>query len=187
MPYAHTWISDDRIDSVATPALAHAVATYVSETNKTANTWSRVTDAQLTYTPHPKSNTLRQIFAHQILSERRFFAEFLGLDEPPADQLLPPGHTAATAPCAAYLSRYVDYATARLPALARAPEAWWLDPTTFFSVPRQRAWVFWRRVLHTAHHRTQVLMYLRLAGDLVPATYGPSGDETWDGADPTLA
>ncbi len=30
-------------------------------------------------------------------------------------------------------------------------------------------------------------MYLRLAGDKVPATYGPSGDETWDGADPTLA
>ena len=51
---------------------------------------------------------------------------------------------------------------------------------------RQRVWVFWRQVLHTCHHRTQVQSWLRLAGaPLVPAIYGPSGDVTWDEADPT--
>jgi len=46
--------------------------------------------------------------------------------------------------------------------------------------------VFWRRVLHTCHHRTQVQTWLRLTGhEPVPAIYGPSGDVTWDGADPT--
>jgi hypothetical protein len=48
--------------------------------------------------------------------------------------------------------------------------------------------VFWRRVLHTCHHRTQVQTWLRLAGhEPVPAIYGPSGDVTWDGADPTYS
>ena len=47
--------------------------------------------------------------------------------------------------------------------------------------------MFWRRVLHTCHHRTQVQAWLRLAGRHVPAIYGPSGDVTWDEADPTYS
>jgi hypothetical protein len=52
-------------------------------------------------------------------------------------------------------------------------------------VRRQRIWVFWRRVLHTAHHRAQVGVTLRLLEDLVPPTYGPTADVSWSGADPT--
>ena len=55
----------------------------------------------------------------------------------------------------------------------------------FFDVRRQRIWVFWRRVLHTAHHRAQVGVALRLLEDRVPPTYGPTADVTWTGADPT--
>lgn len=50
----------------------------------------------------------------------------------------------------------------------------------------ERVWIFWRRVLHTAHHRTQLTVYLRLLGRPVPATYGPTADVTWTGADPTV-
>jgi SAM-dependent methyltransferase len=64
--------------------------------------------------------------------------------------------------------------------------AWWLEQRPFFGgLQRERTWVFWRRVLHTCHHRTQVQTWLRLAGQHVPAIYGPSGDVTWDEADPT--
>ncbi len=52
---------------------------------------------------------------------------------------------------------------------------------------RQRIWTFWRRVLHTCHRRTQVQTWLRLVGQHVPAIYGPSGDVTWDEADPTYS
>src|SRR5690606_22469792 len=48
-----------------------------------------------------------------------------------------------------------------------------------------RIWVFWRRVLHTAHHRAQVGVCLRLLEDRVPPTYGPTADVTWATADPT--
>jgi hypothetical protein len=52
----------------------------------------------------------------------------------------------------------------------------------------ERVWAFWRRVYHTCHHHTQIQEWLRLAGvTLVPAIYGPSGDVTWDEADPTYS
>jgi len=55
-----------------------------------------------------------------------------------------------------------------------------------FDVERQRIGIFWRRVLHSAHHRTQLTVYLRLLGKPVVSTYGPTADITWKGADPTL-
>ena len=58
----------------------------------------------------------------------------------------------------------------------------------FGGLRRQRIWTFWRRVLHTCHHRTQVQTWLRLAGhEPVPAIYGPSGDVKWAEADPTYS
>jgi hypothetical protein len=51
----------------------------------------------------------------------------------------------------------------------------------------ERIWVFWRRVLHTWHHRTQVQTWLCLAGQHVPPIYGPSGDVKRDEADPTYS
>ena len=32
---------------------------------------------------------------------------------------------------------------------------------------------------HSIHHRGQLSAYLRAMGSLVPAIYGPSGDEMW--------
>jgi uncharacterized damage-inducible protein DinB len=79
----------------------------------------------------------------------------------------------------------VHLARARLPTLATATESWWLEQVPFFDVQRERIWVFWRRVLHTAHHRTQLSVYLRLLNRQVHPTYGPTADVTWQGADPT--
>jgi len=76
----------------------------------------------------------------------------------------------------------------RLPQLAAGTTSWWLEQRPFFGgLQRERIWVFWRRVLHTCHHRTQVQSWLRLAGQHVPAIYGPSGDVHWDEADPTYS
>ena len=54
---------------------------------------------------------MRQILAHQILSERRFFAEFVGLAEPPVETLLPPGDAPSVG---AYVERLVALGRARL-------------------------------------------------------------------------
>lgn len=180
MDYDRTYLED------ALPAsrrlFQHLVDTYLSETNKTAAVWSELKDEQLEFRPHARSGSIREILAHQILSERRFFAEFIGLTEPPTASLLPPGDRPGVE---AYCQRYLALARARLPQLAGGDEQFWLAPVPFFDVTRERIWVFWRRVLHTAHHRAQVGVCLRLLEDRVPATYGPSADVSWKGADPT--
>ena len=184
MRYDWTAIPDAEVPASADPVFAHLVATYASETNKTASMWRAVPDDLLEFRPHPKANTVRAILAHQLLSERRFFGQFVGTAEVPADRVLPPGDAPVVGE---YVARYVDLARPRLAQVAAGSREWWLAETPFFGgLMRQRVWTFWRRVLHTAHHRTQVQSWLRLGGaPLVPAIYGPSGDVSWDGADPT--
>jgi uncharacterized damage-inducible protein DinB len=131
---------------------------------------------------HPRSSSIRQIMVHQILSERRFFAEFLGFSEAEPETLLPAGEAP---PPQAYVDRLIQQSRLRLRPLAEADEPFWLTEVPFFDATRQRIWVFWRRVLHTAHHRAQVGDCLRLLEAPVPATYGPTADVTWTGADPT--
>src|SRR5919107_2074320 len=182
MQYARVFIGEREIPRARLPLLQHIVDTYASETNKLGAVWSELGDSQLDFRPHGRSSSIRQILVHQILSERRFFGEFIGLSEPAPETLLPEG---AAPPASAYLDRLIILARARLPALAAADEKFWLTEVHFFDVRRQRIWVFWRRVLHTAHHRAQVGLCLRLLEDPVPPTYGPTADVSWSGADPT--
>ncbi len=181
MDYPREYLSAAELPGVADPLFRHLVETYVSETNKTAALWSGLQQDQLGFRPHARSSTIGEILKHQLLSERRFFAEFIGLAEPPAAEVLPPGEPVV----AAYVERYGALARARLAPLARGDAAFWLAPVPFFDVQRERIWVFWRRVLHTAHHRAQVGLCLRLLEERVPPTYGPTADVTWAGADPT--
>jgi hypothetical protein len=148
--------------------------------------WRAVPDDLLNFKPHEKTNTIRTVMFHQLLSERRFFAQFVGTEEPPVEQLLPPGDRP---PVSAYIDKYIGLAKGRLPQLAAGTTSWWLQQRPFFGgLQRERIWVFWRRVLHTCHNRTQVQTWLRLAGhELVPAIYGPSGDVKWDEANPTYS
>ena len=186
MRYDWVAIPDADVPAAADPLFRHVVETYASETNKTASMWKAVPDALLDFRPHPRCNTVRGILAHQLLSERRFFAQFVGTAEPPADRLLPAGDAP---PASAYVDQYVWLARLRLPQLAAAPAEWWTGEMPFFGgLRRQRIWTFWRRVLHTCHHRTQVQAWLRLGGaGFVPAVYGPSADVTWSEADPTTS
>ena len=182
MRYAFTPIPDAEIPPARDPLYQHLVSTYASETNKTAGLWRAVPDDLLDYRPHERTNTVRSILVHQISPSPRFFAHFVGTDEPPVGGLLPPGERPVVR---AYLDRYVDLARGRLPQLASAAAGWWLKELPFFGgLVRQRVWMFWRRVLHTCHHRTQVQTWLRLAGYHVPAIYGPSVDVSWGGRRP---
>jgi uncharacterized damage-inducible protein DinB len=180
MRYPFSAIPDSEIPRAPDAAFQHLVDTYTSETNKVAATWHCFGDADFAYRPHPKSSTVLEILRHQLLSERRFFGEFLDSPEPPADSVLPPETTVD-----AFTARLTQLASGRLPYLASRNHEWWLADAPFFGERRQRIWIFWRRVLHTAHHRTQLSVYLRLLGREVPSTYGPTADVTWQGADPT--
>jgi len=180
MRYAVSAIADQQIPRSRVPLLQHALDTYASETNKVISVWSNFIDSDLTYKPHPTSTTVADIMKHQLLSERRFFAEFLGLPDVSAGQVMPKNLSVENGS-----RRMLELAIPRLAFLAEQDEPWWRTVVPFFDARRERIWIFWRRVLHTAHHRTQLTVYLRLLGKPVPATYGPTADVTWQGADPT--
>jgi uncharacterized damage-inducible protein DinB len=182
MNYEYTAISGDRVPRAAHPAFQHILDTYAGETNKVVSVWRTFLDADLDFRPHPRSSAVVDILKHQLLSERRFFAEFLGVPEPAPAAILPGEQTIE-----AYARQMASLAEPRLNFLAGRDESWWLGTVKFFDVERERIWIFWRRVLHTAHHRTQLTVYLRLLDRAVPATYGPTADVTWKGADPTLS
>jgi len=85
------------------------------------------------------------------------------------------------------VNRFLELVYGRLDFFAQQPEPWWMEVVPFFDVERQRIWVFWRRVLHTTHHRTQLTVFLKMLDRKVPSTYGPTADVTWTGADPTYS
>ena len=180
MEYEFIAIPDRDVPKSATPILQHLLQIYAGETNKVVSAWREFRGADLDFRPHPKSSSVREILKHQLLSERRFFGEFLSTPEPKPEHVLP--DPLDVEPCC---TRLVELAHPRLTYFAAQPEHWWMEVVPFFDVRRERIWIFWRRVLHTAHHRTQLTVYLRLMERKVPSSYGPTADVTWNGADPT--
>jgi uncharacterized damage-inducible protein DinB len=156
------------------------LGTYASETNKVISLWLAFEPADMAFQPHARSRNVEEIMKHQLLSERRFFGEFLGLPEHPPEAILPAERTPN-----AYARRMRELALPRLTSLAQREERWWLGHAPFFDVERERIWIFWRRLLHTAHHRAELVVYLRLTGRRVPPIYGPTADFSREGADPT--
>src|SRR5437773_9868884 len=125
MRYDFIAIPDADVPQAIEPIFQHALQTYASETNKTASMWRAVPDDLLDFKPHEKTNPIRTIMDHQLLSERRFFAQFVGTEEPPVEELLPAGDKPTVA---AYIDKCVWLAKCRMPQLAKGSTAWWLEP-----------------------------------------------------------
>jgi uncharacterized damage-inducible protein DinB len=181
MQYDYTAIPEAAVVRASNPIFQHLLDTYASETSKVISVWRGFSAEDMSFKPAERSSSVLDIMKHQLLSERRFFAEFIGLGgEPEPAALLPQELTPE-----AFCRRNLELCQPRLERMAGRDQTWWLEVVPFFDVRRQRIWVFWRRILHTAHHRTQLSVYLRLLGKKVPSSYGPTADVTWQGADPT--
>src|SRR5437870_5933685 len=140
MHYDFIAIPDADVSQAVDPAFQHVVQTYASETNKTVSVWRAVPDIFLDFKPHEKTNPIRTIMVHQLLSERRFFAQFVGTEEPAVEELLPSGEKPTVT---AYIEKYAWLAKKRLPQFAKGTTAWWLEPRPFFGgLQRARRWVF---------------------------------------------
>jgi uncharacterized damage-inducible protein DinB len=181
MQYEYTAIPESAVPRAGNPVFQHLLDTYASETSKVVSVWREFTPADMSFKPAERSASVLDVMKHQLLSERRFFAGFIGLPgEPEPADLMPADLTPQ-----GFCRRQEELCKPRLDRMAGRDQAWWLEAVPFFDVQRQRIWVFWRRVLHTAHHRTQLSVYLRLLGKKVVPSYGPTADVTWQGADPT--
>jgi uncharacterized damage-inducible protein DinB len=142
--------------------------TYETEILKILGIWSSFPEAKVDFRPHPKSRSVLEQMEHQVQSEGRWMKVMLGIDTGDPNPALRTKQ--------GFIEKYRADATRRLQILRAKPEEWWRENTEFFDVTRSRAWVMTRRITHSTHHRGQLVVYLRLAGELVPSVYGPTAD-----------
>jgi uncharacterized damage-inducible protein DinB len=148
---------------------AFFVETYRTEVLKTLSVWSQFSDGDLRFRPEPRARSPREHMVHQCLSEDAWMRTMLGIDAgtPP----LPSSETRL-----AFLEHYAAAAEARAARLSTTDAPWWQADAPFFDTRRSRAWIFLRRIAHSAHHRGQLTVYLRLLGKALYSTYGPTAD-----------
>ena len=129
-------------------------------------------DDDLSIRPHPldkRDRNAREHMVHQCLSENKWFCNMLGIDvgAPP----LPDPETRIE-----FIKRYAEDSGKRLAVLRKKDKDWWEIEASFFDVIRTRGWIMLRRITHTAHHRAEQGVLLRLLGRKVYSVYGPSID-----------
>ncbi len=148
------------------------IDTYETERLKTLSAWSMFKDEDLRVRPRHDDRRGRNALehmVHQCISENLWFRNMLGIDvgAPP----LPAEETRLE-----FIKRYAEDSGKRLAALQKTEKSWWEEIVPFFDVKRSRAWVMTRRIAHTAHHRGQLTIMLRMLGRQIYSTYGPSAD-----------
>jgi uncharacterized damage-inducible protein DinB len=145
------------------------VETYRTERLKILSVWAQVPDTRMRFRPEPRARSPLEHMVHQCVSEDTWMKNMLGIGV--SRPALPAEETRT-----AFIEHYAACSAERLEIIARQPDDWYAGETTFFDVPRSRAWVLTRRFTHSAHHRGQLTVYLRLWGQALYSTYGPTAD-----------
>jgi uncharacterized damage-inducible protein DinB len=145
------------------------IETYETERLKTLSVWSQIPDGRMHFRPEPRARSALEHMIHQCVSEDVWMRTMLGIsvNRPP----LP-----ATETRVAFLHHYAACSSERVGLLSRQSDSWFEEPAPFFDVVRTRAWILTRRFTHSAHHRGQLTVYLRLWGQPLYSTYGPTAD-----------
>ena len=145
------------------------IETYRTERLKTLSVWSQVPGARMTFRPEPRARTPHEHMVHQCVSEDTWMRTML--DIAVSRPVLPSDERKEM-----FLEHYAAVSAERLGQLASKPDTWFEEETGFFDVRRSRAWVLTRRFTHSAHHRGQLTIYLRMWGQALYSTYGPTAD-----------
>jgi len=138
------------------------IDSYETERIKVLSVWSEFSDDDIGVRPNAddaRGRSVLEHMVHQCVSEDTWFRTMLGID--------------VSAPP---LKRYAEDSGRRLDRLRTTSDGWWEGKTTFFDVPRSRAWVMTRRLTHTSHHRGQQMAMLRMLGRGLHSNYGPTAD-----------
>ena len=143
--------------------------TYRTERLKTLGVWAQVPDGRMDWRAEPRARTAHEHMVHQCVSEDGWMRKMLGVEVSRA--VLPTAESRL-----AFLEHYAAVSAERLAALEKKPDSWYEAEVDFFDVRRSRAWVLTRRLTHTAHHRGQLNAYVRLWGQPLYSTYGPTAD-----------
>ena len=142
---------------------------YETEVLKTLSVWAQFDEPELSFRPEPRARTPREHMVHQCVSEEAWMRTMLATDV--GRPALPASESRL-----AFLEHYAAAVELRLAALRARAADWWQAESAFFDARRSRAWIFLRRLTHSAHHRGQLTVYLRLLAKPLYSTYGPTAD-----------
>jgi len=150
-------------------AFSFVADTYDTERLKILSVWAQIPDAQMRFRPEPRARSPLEHMVHQCMSEDGWMKNMLGIEV--GLPVLPADETRL-----AFINHYATVSAARLDVLRQKPDAWFQEPAAFFDTTRSRAWVLVRRFTHSAHHRGQLTVYLRMWRQPLFSTYGPTAD-----------
>jgi uncharacterized damage-inducible protein DinB len=152
---------------------------FDEEIKKTRTTLERVPNKP-DFTPHAKSMPLGSLAPH--IAQLASFGETV-LTTPQLD-FAARKYTPLPFESAEQLVRVLDEnAAATRTALQQTSDESWNQPWKLLAGPRSlfegSRFLAYREIFlnHIVHHRAQLGVYLRLCGEPVPSTYGPSADE----------
>jgi len=149
------------------------------EAEITRRVLERVPDDKLTWKPHAKSMTLRQLAQH-VATIPGFISGIARLDSFDVEKFSQPPALESTAAIVAAFDENVAQAKTNLAATddAAMMATWSFNMGGKPIMPLPRIGVY-RTILlnHLYHHRGQLSVYLRLLDVPVPSIYGPSADE----------
>jgi uncharacterized damage-inducible protein DinB len=143
--------------------------TYETERLKTLSVWAQFDEADLAFRPEPRARTPLEHMVHQCASEDVWMKTMLQIDA--GMSVLPPAENKLS-----FIDHYAAASGRRLDQLRTKTAEWFGEQAKFFDVQRTRAWIMLRRIAHSAHHRGQLTVYLRLLGRSLYSTYGPTAD-----------
>jgi hypothetical protein len=154
---------------------------FDEEVKKTRAMLERV-PIQADFKPHPKSMPLGKLAPH--VAELAGFGVTI-LTTPELDFATGPQRTRPPFESPEQLVKAFDEGAAKVrQALENTPDSSWNDPwkLSFHGKPifSGSRFLAYREMFlnHLVHHRAQLGVYLRLNDRLLPATYGPSADDT---------
>ena len=154
---------------------------FDQEMANTRKVLERIPDDKLDWQPHPKSHTIGWNAIH-IAEIPNWLVMVLNT---PSLDIAPVGGEAYTAPKVTNRAEILDLFDRNVAAARKAiteatdvtsPWSLLASGNTIFTMPRSA--VIRSMVLnHLIHHRSHLIVYLRLNDVPVPGMYGPSGDE----------
>jgi len=153
------------------------ISYYKREIELTIKVLRAVPEGQLEYRPHDKSNSAKDLL-RTFIAEMIMNMSFLKGEEPKDTMRKVPEFDFLTEGIASF-----DTAAKEFLATAESmPTEDFEKPLTMWGMPGTRGSFVFMLLFDMVHHRGQLSVYVRLAGGLVPAIYGPSADDNGMGA-----
>jgi uncharacterized damage-inducible protein DinB len=151
--------------------------TVRSESAITIRVFKAIPEGKDSYRPHANSRSALELVWHIASADLWFLDGFIAGNFAMEDDNMPADFS-SSADVAAW---YEDEIGPKIDQTAKLPATFWATPLPFFGIYNHPAVTYLQfMLLHTAHHRGQLCMYLRPMGGKVPNIYGGSFDEPMD-------